>query len=275
MKQIISTLLLVALTLRVAHSQEAIRFSGAIVFQNNDVVFHQLDAHTWVGTGHKMWYESLYLIEGAEKAVLIDAGTDIPNLDKIIAQITTKPLTVLATHVHPDHTGMSLNCFPEVYINPADTSLIPLYMQSYKGKIQYLSNKQVFNLGGRQVDVLFTPGHTAGSTTFFDNAAGYGFSGDSFGSGYFLLFGTFSSFMASCQNISDYMKSNNIRQLYPGHFTGNNTETEAKIQKMLVLSQAIVAGKEQGHDNPDKKFGLQYAANGDGFIINYSSSALK
>ena len=45
---------------------------GEAVFKNDEVVFHQIDEHTWVGTGNLVYNESLYLVEGTEKAVLID-----------------------------------------------------------------------------------------------------------------------------------------------------------------------------------------------------------
>jgi glyoxylase-like metal-dependent hydrolase (beta-lactamase superfamily II) len=36
--------------------------------------------------------ERLYLVEGNDKAVLIDAGTGITDLDKIAASLTTTPV---------------------------------------------------------------------------------------------------------------------------------------------------------------------------------------
>jgi hypothetical protein len=50
------------------------------VLRNEDVIFHQIDEHTWFGTGHLMANESLYLVEGETKAILIDAGTKIKDL---------------------------------------------------------------------------------------------------------------------------------------------------------------------------------------------------
>ena len=100
----------------------AAQIEGKEVFKNDDVVFHQIDEHTWVGSGHMMANESLYLVEGSDKAVLIDAGTKIKDLDKIVASITKKPIMLVATHVHPDHTGSAIDYFPEIYINPADTA---------------------------------------------------------------------------------------------------------------------------------------------------------
>ena len=48
---------------------------GQVVYQDDEVVFRQLDEHTWIGNGHRVYNESLYIIEGNERALLIDAGT--------------------------------------------------------------------------------------------------------------------------------------------------------------------------------------------------------
>ncbi len=148
------------------------------VLKNEDVVFRQIDEHTWLGTGNLMANESLYLVEGDTKAILIDAGTKIKNLDKLVASITDKPVTLVATHVHPDHTGSAIDYFPEIYINPADTVGIPEFMPNYKGKVCFLEDGEILDLGGRILEIVFTPGHTPGSTTFVDKDAAYGFSGD-------------------------------------------------------------------------------------------------
>jgi glyoxylase-like metal-dependent hydrolase (beta-lactamase superfamily II) len=76
---------------------------GKVVYQDDEVVFRQLDEHTWIGNGHRVYNESLYLVEGSERALLIDAGTHIPELDKIVAKIRSKPVTMMATQAHGDH----------------------------------------------------------------------------------------------------------------------------------------------------------------------------
>ena len=78
------------------------KIEGKEVFKNDDIVFHQIDEHTWVGTGHLVFNESVYIVEGNDKAVLIDAGMKIADLDKVAASITQKPVMLVATHVHPD-----------------------------------------------------------------------------------------------------------------------------------------------------------------------------
>jgi hydroxyacylglutathione hydrolase len=275
MKKLIFCFFLLVLFKNAAFTQNSLNIDGKIVFSNDDVVFHQIDDHTWVGSGHEMWHESLYLIEGNNKAVLIDAGTNIKDLNKIVASITKKPILLVATHVHPDHTGPSINSFPEIYINPGDTDLIPMFMSKYQGVVKYLKDNEIIDLGNRQLEVVYTPGHTKGSTTFIDKNAGYGFSGDSFGTGLLLLAENFSTFLGSCKKICSLMEENNIRYLYTGHYNENNMETLTKIKDMLAVSQNVLSGKIKGTANPDNKFGLNLIVEGKGYSIIYNESAVQ
>lgn len=275
MKKLIFSCLLLVLFGNVTFSQDSLKIEGKIVFSNEDVVFHQIDEHTWVGSGHEMWHESLYLIEGSDKSILIDAGTNIKNLDKIVASITHKPIILVATHVHPDHTGSSINSFREIYINPGDTDLIPVFMKNYQGVVKQLKDKEIIDLGNRQLEVVYTPGHTKGSTTFIDKKAGYGFSGDSFGTGMLLLTVDFSTFIASCERICSIMDGNKIKYLYPGHYSANNVETATKIKDMRALSQKVLSGNIKGGVNPGDTFGLKLSVEGNGYRIIYNESAIK
>jgi glyoxylase-like metal-dependent hydrolase (beta-lactamase superfamily II) len=263
------------LCLGIATSAQQSNLNGKEVFKNDDVVFHQIDEHTWVGTGHMMYNESLYLVEGTDKAVLIDAGTRIKDLDKIVATITRKPIMLVATHVHPDHTGSSIDCFPEIYINPADTVLIPQIMPDYKGKVKYLKDGEEIDLGGRKLEVVFTPAHTPGSTTFIDKDAAYGFSGDSFGSGNLLLSLNFSTLIATCEKTSAIMQKYGIKYLYPGHYYGNNVETKQRVDDMITLSKDVLSGKVKGKENPNGGMGLNLVISDYGVRINYSEKAIK
>ncbi|MDD4033049.1 MAG: MBL fold metallo-hydrolase [Bacteroidales bacterium] len=275
MKKIILSCLLLVLFKNIAFSQDQLKVEGKVVFSNEDVVFHQIDEHTWVGSGHEMWHESLYLIEGSDKAILIDAGTNIKDLDKIVSSITSKPIILVATHVHPDHTGPSINSFPQIYINAADTELVPVFMGEYRGVVKYLKDKEIIDLGNRKIEVVYTPGHTKGSTTFIDKKAGYGFCGDSFGTGLLLLGVDFSTFIATCEIICSIMEKQKIKYLYPGHFSDGNMETASKIKDMQVLSKEVLSGNIKGKDNPDNTFGLKLAVEGTGYRIIFNESAVK
>jgi hydroxyacylglutathione hydrolase len=251
------------------------QIGGKEVFKNDEVVFHQIDDHTWVGTGHQMYNESLYLIEGSNKSLLIDAGTNIKDLDKVVGSITKKQVTLVATHVHPDHTGASIEVYTEIFINPGDTVNIPQFMPNYKGTVKYLKDGQIFDLGGRTIEVVFTPAHTPGSTTFIDKAAGYGFSGDSFGSGNLLLTGNFSTLLATCLKMSSIMEKSGIKVLYPGHFFGTNVETKQRVDDEATISRDVLSGKLKGTANPNGMMGLDQIINLYGVRINYNEKAIK
>jgi hydroxyacylglutathione hydrolase len=93
----------------------------------------------------------------------------------IVASITNKPVMLVATQFHRDHTGSAIDYFPEIYINPADTAGIPQAMPNYKGKVRFLKDGEIIDLGGRKPEVVFTPAHTPGSTTFTDKETVYGY----------------------------------------------------------------------------------------------------
>lgn len=274
MKTLLLMVIMAAFLQAAAFAQmEGGQIEGKVVAKNDDVVFHQIDAHTWVGTGKTMFNESLYLLEGDTKALLIDAGTKIVDLDKIIASITKKPVMLVATHAHPDHTGSAINYFAELYIAPGDAA--SQFVANYTGKIRELKDGEIIDLGGRTVEVVFTPGHTPGATTFIDKEAGYGFSGDSFGSGNLLLFGTFSQLISTCEKMSAIMEKYGIKILYPGHYFGKNPETRQRINDMAVISKDVLAGKVKGEENPNGMGGLNRVIKANGVNINYSEASIK
>ena len=224
-------------------------YSEPVVYQDDDVVFRKIDDHTWEGNGNLCYNESIYLVEGSTKALLIDVGTKIPNLDKIVASLTDKEIILVATHVHPDHTGSAVNLFDEIWINDGDYPSVATQMKGFKGKISFLQDGQVFDLGGREIEVIFTPGHTPGSTSFFDKAAGYGFSGDAFGSTNLLLSTNFSTLIATTTRVAEYMEKNGIRFTYSGHYHGDNPETLQRVKDLTRMSREVLSGERQGKKN--------------------------
>ena len=222
------------------------QYSETFVCRDEDVVFRQIDEHTWEGNGYYVYNESVYVLEGEDRALVIDAGTRMPHLSETVAKLTDKPLTLVLTHGHGDHVGGAVS-FPEVWIHPADTTLLGAGRRGYAGEIKYLSDGQVFDLGGRQIDVLFTPGHTFGSVTFFDKTNKYGFSGDAFGSTNLLLFaGTFRVLVETIDRTLAYMQANGIEKLYPGHYHGDNPETVQRLLDEKKMSQDAISGKRRG-----------------------------
>ncbi|MBO7578191.1 MAG: MBL fold metallo-hydrolase [Prevotella sp.] len=243
---------------------------GKVVYQDDEVVFRQLDDHTWIGNGHRVYNESLYLVEGNDRAILIDAGTYIPDLDKIVAKITSKPVTMVLTHAHGDHVG-GVGPFPEVYLNAGDMTIVPNNMRNYKGQIRYLNDGQVIDLGGREIEVIFTPGHTPGSATFFDKAQHYGFSGDAFGSTNLLVFTNLSTEMYTAERIENYMKKNDIRFLFPGHYSGDNLESPQRVTDIKNMCREILDGVRKPTASNGNNGGMDMMVDDKGVRINFSS----
>lgn len=243
------------------------------VYKDGNVTFRKIDKNTWIGSGNAMSSETLYLLEGKDKAVLIDAGTTIPNLNKIVSKITKKPVTLLLTHVHPDHAG-AVEYFDEVWINPADTVLIPAFMPDYKGTVRYLENGQLIDLGERVLETYFTPGHTPGSTTFLETGTDTGYSGDSFGNGNLLVFSDFETLIKTCKDSYEYFSSKGYKKFYCGHFFGVNFETLDRIKLIQTMAEEALAGKIDGE--PTDGFGnMNTVITRDNFRLNYNDLQLK
>lgn len=161
---------------------------------------------------------SLFLLIGSEKAMLIDTGMGIGDLRGAVEMITDKPLIVVHSHGHVDHTGNSRQ-FEEIWLHPADQHMpIPDAVERriydteritarQKGSIgapynlfnlygfdlsidlrdpvddkvpiiHDLYDGQQFDLGNRTVTVFECPGHTAGEVVFLDSKTRSLFAGD-------------------------------------------------------------------------------------------------
>lgn len=238
-------------------------FNHSSFFPSDELEIIQLDEHTWHGYGHLVYNESVYLIEGETSAILIDAATNIRGLRKTVENIVKKPVSLVISHGHTDHIG-SINEWDTIWIHPADEELLPM---SFKGKARHLSNGQIFDLGGRQIETIFTPGHTSGSASFIDKDAHYGFSSDAFGSTNLLVFTDVHTELASCILMDSVMQQHDIRFLYPGHSSGDNTETPERIHNLITICRGLLDGSI--HPNAEGNVSLPYVVDTLGLKVNY------
>lgn len=247
---------------------------GEVVYRGPDVVFRKLGDRTWMGSGHVIASETMYLLEGKSRALLIDTGASIKDLDKIVKCITDKPVTVVLTHSHGDHSG-NIGCFPEVWVAPEGTSSSGRAFRNYSGSVKSLSNGQKFDLGGRTIEVLFAPGHTSGSAIFLDPSMKCGFSGSAFGSGNLNLGTDLSTFIHTAKNTLSVMKKKKIRIMYPGHYFGDNPDTPERISAISSLAEDILSGKVKGTADPEGASGHTLVVRKGNMRINYSSERVK
>lgn len=219
-----------------------------VVFENDDVKVSKLKDKTWV---FETWdYTTMYLLEGDDRAALIDAGTRCADLDKIVESITDKPYDVIITHAHPDHAGC-IGYFDEVWMHRNDSVLIKERTKDYKGKVRYMEDGQVFDLGGRQLEVVLMPGHTPGSVVILEREQGDCYSGDAFGSGEVWLqcvpMSPIDTFYRSCCRMEKLMKEEGISRIWCGHYPFlKNYLPLSYIQTMISLSRRLADGDQTG-----------------------------
>ena len=272
---IVAALLFIVFRNRGGQNESSLNMDGLqLVFQNDDVVFHALDEHTWVGNGHLVYNESLYIVEGEDRALLIDAGTRINDLDEIVAGITDKPVTLVLTHNHTDHVG-AVCCFDQVWVGDQGGGQ---RFHNFNGTVNYLKNHQVFDLGNRSIEVLNAPGHTAESVVFIDETNHVAFSGDAFGSTNLLMTLDVSTFIKTADETLQMMREKGIETMYPGHFGGDNPETVERVQDLRDIAAGILSGKIEGK----RKFGgmakgviLDRTVTAEGVSFNYSHKKVR
>lgn len=216
--------------------------SSQSVFKNNDLEISKLEGHVWViETADKT---TMYLIEGTDKALLIDTGTKCEKLDEVVRKITQKPLQVVITHIHVDHAG-NMDYFDDVYFHPADTVLMSR-VKPYKGKIHFVKDGDVFDLGGKVIEVKHMPAHTPGSIVLLDRQSGSCYSGDAFGSGQVWLqlrpFSTMKTYIESCKKMEKLMDEG-ITKIYCGHYPYvKKAYNKQYITEMRMLAEALDNG---------------------------------
>lgn len=206
----------------------------------------QIDAGTWQLQDPFRTY--LYLIEGKDRAVLLDAGNGFSGLREAVASLTDKPVEVILTHGHFDHTGCSGE-FSSCRIHPEDEAVLKsgfertgrqkqmahfsqiydyplsreeenyLVTRTMPDKLTYLTDGEPLDLGGRKLSVISTPGHTRGSVCFLDTARGYLFSGDTACNREILVYfdhsATVEDVKASDERLLSMEKE--YRKIWPGH----------------------------------------------------------
>ena len=148
-----------------------------------------------------------YLLCGEDTALLIDTALGFKGLREAVNSLTQLPVIAANTHAHADHIGGN-HFFREIWHHGADKSLFTLHADpaytagiacegvpkplaavmrgllkpflriSAAGDYHYFEHGHIFNLGGREIEVVHTPGHSAGSVCFLDRQARMIFTGD-------------------------------------------------------------------------------------------------
>ena len=165
----------------------------------------QITEDIYILSEYRHWEEThSYLLIGAQKALLIDTGLGIANIEDEVRKLTNKPVTAVATHIHWDHIG-GHRYFPDFYTHGEELNWLngefPLSLDQIKAMVldrcdppndfdvdnyeffqgtptRVLKDNDTIDLGGRVLQVLHTPGHSPGHMCFYEEDRGWLFTGD-------------------------------------------------------------------------------------------------
>ncbi|MBC7123857.1 MAG: MBL fold metallo-hydrolase [Pseudothermotoga sp.] len=221
--------------------------------------------------------DSMYLIEGDEKVLLIDTGMGKGDLKAFIGTLTQKPLEVVITHAHWDHI-MQADQFETVYLNHKDFQLIEMFNLEVNYK-DFLDVKEphVFDLGGRSLEVIEVPGHTPGSIVLLDRKNGLLFSGDAVGAGHTWMH------LPGCLPLSVYLESlkrlqrlNGFKKIYHGHLRESNVFGPQYLDDLIKAVELVLEGTLKGepYPSPNEAFKGLYVTYGSAVLV-YDPNNLK
>jgi glyoxylase-like metal-dependent hydrolase (beta-lactamase superfamily II) len=148
-----------------------------------------------------------YLIVGKQRALLFDTGMGMSDIEKITAELTKLPIIVLNSHTHDDHVGGNWQ-FKTIYGTDTDFTrknargsredaqeeitpdqICGALPKDFNAKAYatrpwnitaYTHDGDRFDLGGRTLEVIATPGHTPDAISLIDRANGLLFTGDTY-----------------------------------------------------------------------------------------------
>lgn len=158
--------------------------------------------------------ENCYIIKNEDKkeCLIVDPGADFPKIKEKVEGY--KVLKILLTHNHFDHVGAMQDV-----------------LNKYRVEVYKKSNleEKEYQLKDFTFKVIFTPGHTADSVTFYFEQEKAMFTGD------FLFQGTVGRTDFPTGNMKDMQNSINIIKtypkditIYPGHGEVSTLEEEHK-----------------------------------------------
>jgi glyoxylase-like metal-dependent hydrolase (beta-lactamase superfamily II) len=187
-----------------------------------------------------------YLIVGDKRGLLFDTGLGVGKISAVVTRLTPLPVTVIDSHTHFDHVGGNAE-FKEIWsrdlpftqknmrgqtniysrdalaperlcgplppgVNPKSHSIHPWE------STRWLHDGEQFDLGGRVVEVIFTPGHTPDSLSLLDRKNGLLFTGDTFYPGPIYLFVPETDFAAYTRAVARLAAiESQVTLLLPGH----------------------------------------------------------
>lgn len=232
----------------------------------------QIDGQTWIIEEKTIVSQAfIYLLEGKESALLIDTGSGFGDLKALTGSLTGKNLSVVCTHCHFDHISANYQ-FEDIYLHREEKEAFATYTSheylddlckrtipwimrfllhgtikkifspQLGGTYHYIDDGYVFDLGGRQIEVIHTPGHSPGSICLLDRGTRRLFTGDTAGNKDCMLDLDFSCPPETyLQSLRRLKKLDGIfDMILPGHH--QSPKTSNHLDEFLACAEGIVDG---------------------------------
>ncbi len=210
-----------------------------------------------------------YLIVGDERTILFDTGMGVADIREVVDQLTDAPIIVVNSHAHWDHIGDN-HRFDEVWIHEAESGSLQAgagndVLRSWFQPEHLLgplpdgvtaetisiptsvptglvADGQVIDLGGRALEVLHCPGHSAGGIVLVNHANGALFSTDVAYAGALYVYGAddLPVYQRSLHRLAALVPG--LMAVYPSH--GDSPISPATVPRMAEAFDQIIDGLE-------------------------------
>jgi hydroxyacylglutathione hydrolase len=231
-----------------------------VVFESERVTSHIVRIRA-KGTG-----VCQYLIEGDDRALLVDTGYGIGDLRSFVEQLTDKPYEVVITHGHVDHASGAAQ-FDKVYMSFADLPVarerttFAARHQSLAGKSDLdkvpesewiepkvdgylpLEEGQMFHLGNLDIETIHVPGHTPGMMVLLDIQERIAFFGDACGVFTMLLRSEASSVHEFRQSLA-HLKEHEARYDRVLRQHGTCESDKAVLEENMDICDEVLSGED-------------------------------
>jgi hydroxyacylglutathione hydrolase len=174
----------------------------------------------------------LYLLFGSDKALLLDTGAGgleiRPTIDKVIAEWCARngkasiPLVVAHSHSHGDHHqgDAEFSARPDTTV----IGLAPTDVAAFFGIAGWPRETATFDLGGRPLSIIPTPGHEPAHIMVYDPETQLLLSGDTLYPGRLYVPANWSPvFGESVDRVAQFVREHPVSHILGAHIEMNTT----------------------------------------------------
>jgi len=232
----------------------------------------KIDDTTWVISEYGHWEQvHSYLLIGKSQAALIDTGMGVKSIKQIVDKLTELPVQVVLTHAHWDHIG-DANEFEKVSIHQADsdwlehglpisdeiihknfakeptTKALPAdfnlatYSTPKVKPTSILKDGENVDLGDRQLQIIYTPGHSPGGICILDTSKDYLFTGDMIYKGTLFMNYESTDPVAFADSIKKLSRLKGVKLVLPSH---NETPLDPSVIRETEIAFDELRRKDQ------------------------------